>query len=65
MNLMLFQQAANSIHASVRQPIDALFAWIQEKTCIQNASKVRSENGLFFHVCVKMLAALILMIVEF
>ena len=64
-SLMLFQQAANSIHSSIRQPIDSLFAWIHKKTGIQNASKVRSQNGLFYHVCVKMLAALIFMIVEF
>ena len=63
--LTLFQQAANSIHSSMRQPIDALFAWINEKTGIQNASKVRSENGLFYHICVKMIAALILLFVQF
>lgn len=63
--LTLFQQASNSIHSSLRQPIDALFAWINEKTDIQNASKVRSENGLFYHICVKMIAALILLIVQF
>lgn len=63
--LTLFQQASNSIHSSLRQPIDALFAWINEKTNIQNASKVRSENGLFYHICVKMTAALILLIVQF
>jgi len=63
--LLLFQRAANSIHSSIRQPIDALFAWINERTNIQNASKVRSVNGLFYHVSAKMLAALILLIVEF
>jgi len=63
--LTLFQQAANSIHSSMRQPIDELFAWINEKTGIQNASKVRSENGLFYHICVKMITALILLIVQF
>lgn len=63
--LTLFQQASNSIHSSLRQPIDALFAWINEKTGIQNASKVRSENGLFYHVCVKMIAALILLVIQF
>lgn len=64
-HLMLFQQASNSIHASIRQPIDTLFGWINDKTGIQNASKVRSMNGLFYHVAIKMLAALIALIVEF
>ncbi|MFQ5753782.1 MAG: IS982 family transposase [bacterium] len=64
-HLMLFQQAANSIHSSIRQPIDTLFGWIHKMTGIQNASKVRSQNGLFYHVAVKMVAALIIMISEF
>jgi len=64
-HLTLFQNAANSIHSSIRQPIDTLFGWIQKKTDIQNASKVRSPNGLFYHVGVKMIAALIFMIAEF
>lgn len=64
-NLTLFQQTANSIHSSIRQPIDALFAWINKKTSIQNASIVRSQNGLFYHVSVKMLAALIMMVIKF
>jgi hypothetical protein len=34
----------------VRQPIEALFAWIEEKTGIECASKVRSYNGLMVHV---------------
>ncbi len=64
-HLTLFQQAKNSIHSSIRQPIDTLFGWIQKKTGIQNASKVRSPNGLFYHVTAKMIAALIFMIAEF
>lgn len=64
-HLTLFQQATNSIHSSIRQPVDTLFGWIHKKTGIQNASKVRSQNGLFYHVCVKMLAALIMMIANF
>ena len=60
-NLFLFQQASNSIHSSTRQPVDTLFGWINKKTGIQNASRVRSVDGLFYHVSIKMLAALILM----
>jgi hypothetical protein len=36
----------NSVISSIRQPIESLFSWIQEKTKIQSASKVRSANGL-------------------
>ena len=64
-HLWLFQRAANTIHSSTRQPIDALFAWIHKKTGIQNASRVRCQNGLFYHINSKMLAALIMMIAEF
>jgi len=64
-HLTLFQQVTNSIHSSIRQPIDTLFGWIHKMTGIQNASKVRSQHGLFYHICVKMLAALIFMIAKF
>lgn len=41
----------------VRQPIEALFAWIEEKTGIECVSKVRSYNGLMVHVFGKLAAA--------
>lgn len=63
--LTLFQTASNSIHASKRQLIDTLFGWINDKTGIQDASKVRSVDGLFCHASLKMLAALILLIIKF
>lgn len=34
----------------VRQPIESLFNWINAKTNIENASHIRSVEGLFFHV---------------
>jgi len=34
----------------IRQPIESLFNWIQEKTDIQVASKVRSSKGLMVHI---------------
>ena len=51
--------------SSVRGPIESLFNWIQvnwiqEKTKIQNASKVRSENGLITHVSARMAASFFL-----
>jgi hypothetical protein len=45
----------------VRQPIESLFHWIDEKTDIQNASRVRSTAGLWVHVFGRLAAALLLM----
>lgn len=42
----------------VRQPIESLFNWIEEKTGIQRASKVRSSNGLLVHVFGRLAAAM-------
>jgi hypothetical protein len=43
----------------IRQPIESFFHWLQEKTRIQLASKVRSAQGLFIHVFGRLAAALI------
>ncbi len=43
--------------STVRQPIESFFNWINEKTQIQNASKVRSHQGLLVHVFGKIAAA--------
>ncbi len=42
----------------VRQPIETLFGWIEEKTGIECAGKVRSYNGLMVHVFGKLAAAM-------
>jgi hypothetical protein len=47
--------------SQVRQPIESFFNWIIEKVGIQNASKVRSEKGLFVHVYGRFAAALMIM----
>ena len=44
--------------SSVRQPIESLFNWIDQKTGIQMASKVRSYNGLITHVFGRLAAAM-------
>jgi hypothetical protein len=36
----------NTAVSSIRQPIESLFSWIQAKTKIESASKVRSAKGL-------------------
>ena len=61
--LKFFDKAANDLFSkavsSVRQPIEAFFNWINEKTNIQRASYVRSTNGLLVHVFGKLAAAFI------
>ncbi len=55
----------SSAISSVRQPIESLFNWIEEKTNIQIASKVRSYNGLMVHVFGKISVALFMMQTRF
>ena len=51
-----------SINVSrIRQPMESLFNWIDEKTGIQTASKVRSTQGLLVHVYGKLAAAMLLL----
>jgi hypothetical protein len=47
--------------SSVRQPIESLFNWIEEKTKLQIASKVRSFEGLMVHIFGKIAAALFIL----
>ena len=60
--LDLFEQLLSTSVSRVRQPIESLFNWIEEKTKIQIASKVRSYNGLMVHVFGKLAAAMFLMV---
>lgn len=43
--------------SSVRQPIECFFNWLNEKTGIQVASKVRSTKGLLVHIFGRLAAA--------
>lgn len=47
--------------SSVRQPIESLFNWIEEKTKLQIASKVRSFEGLMVHIFGKIAVALFIL----
>lgn len=47
--------------SQIRQPIESFFNWINEKTGIQIASKVRSYQGLMVHVFGRLAAALFIM----
>jgi hypothetical protein len=53
----LFSEAVSRI----RQPIESLFNWINEKTGIQRASKVRSYQGLLVHAFGRLAAAMLLL----
>jgi hypothetical protein len=44
--------------SQVRQPVESLFNWIEEKTGIEIASKVRSCQGLLVHVFGRLAAAM-------
>jgi hypothetical protein len=48
--------------SKVRQPVESFFNWINEKTKIQEAQKVRSTKGLAVHVFGKIAAAFIFLI---
>lgn len=48
--------------SKVRQPVESFFNWLNEKTNIQKAQKVRSEKGLAIHVFGKIAAAFIFLI---
>jgi hypothetical protein len=52
----------SSAVSSVRQPIESLFNWLNEKTKIQVASKVRSTKGLLTFICGRIAAAFIKLI---
>lgn len=51
----------NRLVRSIRQPIESLFNWIQEKTGIQRASKVRSTDALMIHCWGKLAVAFFLL----
>jgi len=42
--------------SSLRQPIESFFAWLQDKTQIQYASKIRSANGLIAFIFARIAA---------
>lgn len=64
-----FLDAADQLYSTaisrIRQPIESFNNWLQEKTNIQKASKVRSEKGLIVHVFGKLTAAFIMLKAKF
>jgi len=61
-----FDQAYNDLFSravsTLRQPIESFLGWLQEKTQMHIASKVRSSAGLIVHVFGKLAAALCILI---
>lgn len=64
--LKKFDRASNDLYSravsKIRQPIEALFSWLIEKSDIQKASKVRSSKGLTLHAYGRLAAAFIALI---
>lgn len=59
--LPMTDRAFSEAVSRVRQPIESLFSWIEEKTGIETASKVRSFKGLMVHVFGRLAAAMLLL----
>ena len=57
-----FNDLFSSAVSKVRQPIESFFNWLNEKTKIQRAMKVRSTAGLLIHLFGKMAIAFIYLI---
>lgn len=55
----------NRLIAKFRQPIESLFNWIDEKTKLQTASKVRSAEGLMIHCWGKLAVAFYLLVFNY
>jgi hypothetical protein len=50
--------------ARIRQPIKALFTWIQAKTGTESTGKVRSSRGYLVHVFGRLAAAMVLSLLK-
>ncbi len=51
----------NRFVSAIRQPLESLFGWMIEKTGLQNASRVRSSQGLKVHCLGKLAVACLLL----
>jgi hypothetical protein len=64
--IVQIDKAANDLFSTavsrIRQPIEALFNWLIEKTDVQRASKVRSTKGLIVHLFGRIAAVYIFLI---
>jgi hypothetical protein len=51
----------NRFISRIRQPLESLFHWLIQKTDLQNASRVRSSQGLKVHCYGKLALACLLL----
>ncbi len=64
-DLTKFEKYHNRLISKFRQPIESLFNWINEKTQIQTASKVRSADALMIHCWGKLAVAFYLLVFNY
>ena len=64
-DLTEFEKYHNRLISKFRQPIESLFNWINEKTQIQRAGKVRSADGLMLHCWGKLAVAFYLLVFNY
>ncbi len=64
-DLTKFEKYHNRLISKFRQPIESLFNWINEKTHIQKAGKVRSTDGLLLHCWGKLAVAFYLLVFNY
>ena len=55
----------NQLVRRIRQPVESLFNWVEEKTGIQRASKVRSTDALMIHCWGKLAVAFFLLVFNY
>lgn len=60
-NWLLMDDTSQAV-SKVRQPIESFFNWLNEKTEIQKASKVRATKGLLVHTFGKLAIALLTLV---
>jgi len=64
-DLSKFEKYHNRLISKFRQPIESLFNWIDEKTQLQTASKVRSADALMLHCWGKLAVAFYLLVFNY
>ncbi len=57
-----FNDLFSTAVSKIRQPIESFFNWLDEKTTIQGATKVRSTKGLLVHIFGKLAIAFLYLI---
>ncbi len=63
--LSALEKSHNRMVNRLRQPIESLFNWLNEKTHIQTASKVRSTASLMVHCFGKLAFAVFLLVFNY